>query len=68
MFPREWGLFKWNYSGGRLHLAGLQERNVFFFFFKECRFDRRGHGSSPWGLCAGLFYPRSSIWGVEDLL
>lgn len=47
---------------------GRHARKNFFFFFKECRFDRRGHGSSLWGLCAGLFYPRSSIWGVADLL
>lgn len=53
---------------GKAAFGRLARKKCFLFFFKECRFDRRGHGSSPWGLCAGLFYPRSSIWGVEDLL
>lgn len=36
--------------GGEAWLAFKKE----MCFFKECRFGGRGHGSSPWGLYAGL--------------
>lgn len=55
MFPREWGLFKWNYSGGRLHLAGLQERNVFFFFLKNAGLIGGATGAPP-GVCVPVFF------------
>lgn len=63
MFPRGWGLFKWNYSGGRL---GWLSR-------KKCVFLKNaglvgGATGAPPGVCMPVFYLRFSIWGVGDLL